>query len=1301
MKTQIKKCMLKSVRKNQLLLMVLLWSAAITAQVGVGTTTPSANLDIPATNAVAPSNTDGILIPRIHTFPAVNPTAAQNGMMVFLTTVSGANQPGFYYWDQPSASWKGISGTKGWELTGNAGTIAGTNFIGTTDAVDVIFKRNNVQSGRLSGVATSFGVGALNPISSGVYNTAIGASAMQNNTSGHSNTTVGSYAMYTNTDGVRNTAVGTNAMYYNQNGQKNTAMGNNAGNANTTGSSNTAVGNDALTINQTGSNNTAIGNESGNLITGSGNLTIGANTNVPNPAGSHQMNIGQVIYGEGINITSFAKIGIGEPAPKAKLHMGNAANPAMPTNADGIIISRVNNFCAPASMTADQNGMMVFLTTAVGGNQPGFYYWDHPSTSWKSVGSGNVGWALNGNTGTNPAVNFIGTTDFTDVIFKRDNLRAGLIGQLDTSFGSEALNPLSTGGFNSAFGEQALQHNTSGFENTAIGAASLWQNLDGFRNLAAGLSAMSENLSGNYNTAIGNSAMSQKLSGDFNTAVGYESLQQNFTGNSNTAIGYQAGLTTTGSGNISIGALASVPVSSGNDQLSIGNVIYGTTMSTTALGKIGIGEIAPSAKLQISSATPATPANTDGIIIPRVNIFPVTNPTAAQNGMMVFLTTAVGLNQPGFYYWDNPSTSWKGVGSESGWSINGNSNITVAKFIGTTTNSDVRFRRNNVPSGIISSNNTSFGNGSMGASVTGNFNAAFGNNTMTVSTSGFNNSAFGDGALKFVTSGGYNSAFGSDAMRDNDTGSDNFAMGYFALPQNKSASKNIAIGSNAMNGQNFANGGTPYDTNNIAIGYQAMYGTNPTSLTNGKNNVAIGTQSMKFNTVGSNNTAVGNMAMIAGSANDDNTAVGYYALAGSTNGKNTAVGSRALYTNSNLGFGEGNTAVGYNAISSSYGSFSTAVGAEAMPYATGTGNTAIGARAIGSNALGSGLTAVGYKSLFGNKSASNNVGLGYESLMSNTYGAKNIAVGTSALYTQSYANANTAWDTNNIGVGFESLYTNNPTSNTNGMDNIGMGSRTLRGNTTGSRNIAVGTLALNANTTGDQNTAIGNAAMSANVNGADNVAVGRNALLNQIGGNNNTCIGNYVYPTSGTSVSNYTGIGYNVGGGGSLSNMVELGNGSVTAIRAQVTGITAYSDRRIKNNIQENVPGLEFISKLRPVTYNIDLHKQNEIIYRNKTGADADWDGKYDIEKIKQTGFIAQEVAQAAQAANYEFNGVDVPKNPEDLYSVNYTSFVVPLVKAIQEQQQQIESLKTQLDAQQQINQELMKRLEKLEQLGK
>ncbi|MFC6878018.1 hypothetical protein ACFQZF_05370 [Flavobacterium myungsuense] len=81
------------------------------AQVGINTTTPNAQLEIKSSNQATPNNTDGILIPKIDTFPVINPTAAQQGMMVYLTTTIGVNLPGFYYWDNTGVpSWKAVGG---------------------------------------------------------------------------------------------------------------------------------------------------------------------------------------------------------------------------------------------------------------------------------------------------------------------------------------------------------------------------------------------------------------------------------------------------------------------------------------------------------------------------------------------------------------------------------------------------------------------------------------------------------------------------------------------------------------------------------------------------------------------------------------------------------------------------------------------------------------------------------------------------------------------------------------------------------------------------------------------------------------------------------------------------------------------------------------------------------------------------------------------------------------------------------------------------------------------------------------
>ena len=105
--------------------------------------------------------------------------------------------------------------------------------------------------------------------------------------------------------------------------------------------------------------------------------------------------------------------------------------------------------------------------------------------------------------------------------------------------------------------------------------------------------------------------------------------------------------------------------------------------------------------------------------------------------------------------------------------------------------------------------------------------------------------------------------------------------------------------------------------------------------------------------------------------------------------------------------------------------------------------------------------------------------------------------------------------------------------------------------------------------------------------------------------------------------------------------------------------------------MQDDVKGLDFITRLRPVTYYRDISKQTRITGNEET---EDFAEKYDIEKIKFSGFLAQEVESAAQASHYDFSGLAKPKNATELYTLSYESFVVPLVKAVQEQQSIIES---------------------------
>lgn len=101
--------------KNYILLIFFLYFNTIFAQVGIGTTTPNSQLDIRSSNQAAPANNDGVLIPKVDAFPATNPTAAQQGMLVYLTTtttfLATSRSPGFYYWNNPTSDWIGLNST--------------------------------------------------------------------------------------------------------------------------------------------------------------------------------------------------------------------------------------------------------------------------------------------------------------------------------------------------------------------------------------------------------------------------------------------------------------------------------------------------------------------------------------------------------------------------------------------------------------------------------------------------------------------------------------------------------------------------------------------------------------------------------------------------------------------------------------------------------------------------------------------------------------------------------------------------------------------------------------------------------------------------------------------------------------------------------------------------------------------------------------------------------------------------------------------------------------------------------------
>lgn len=150
----------------------------------------------------------------------------------------------------------------GWSILGNSGTTAGTNFIGTTDNVDLVFKVNGIESGRITVSTpsnTSLGYGAFINNTSGDTNVAFGYAALSLNTTGDGNTALGAQTLTSNTIGGNNIAVGVSALSNNTTGSQNIAIGLSSGGSILTGDYNTLLGTSSGTTLSTGDENTIIG----------------------------------------------------------------------------------------------------------------------------------------------------------------------------------------------------------------------------------------------------------------------------------------------------------------------------------------------------------------------------------------------------------------------------------------------------------------------------------------------------------------------------------------------------------------------------------------------------------------------------------------------------------------------------------------------------------------------------------------------------------------------------------------------------------------------------------------------------------------------------------------------------------------------------------------------------------------------------------------------------------------------------------------------------------------------------------
>ena len=93
-------------------------------------------------------------------------------------------------------------------------------------------------------------------------------------------------------------------------------------------------------------------------------------------------------------------------------------------------------------------------------------------------------------------------------------------------------------------------------------------------------------------------------------------------------------------------------------------------------------------------------------------------------------------------------------------------------------------------------------------------------------------------------------------------------------------------------------------------------------------------------------------------------------------------------------------------------------------------------------------------------------------------------------------------------------------------------------------------------------------------------------------------------------------------------------------------------------NVKHDVKGIDFIMRLQPVTYQMDVTAIDRQLKRDQDPHGLLKDAAGGNSKTIFSGFIAQQVEQAARDANYEFSAADKPKNESDFYGVVMLEFV-------------------------------------------
>jgi len=477
----------------------------------------------------------------------------------------------------------------------------------------------------------------------------------------------------------------------------------------------------------------------------------------------------------------------------------------------GLLIPRValtaTNSASP--VTAPTTSLLVYNTATAGISPndvaPGYYYWS--GSAWigllSSASSLNA-WNSLGNSGTNAATNFIGTTDNVDLVVKTNSnekvrfTSAGNvgIGNNSPSYKFDVNGPIRTGKGSNTTGSLVFSNSTndntitlsSGISTTPYtltlpttqGAANTMLTNNG----SGGLSWTTAATAGAW-SATGNSGTSSStnfLGTTDNQALSFRvnnlpSGKIETSSTANTAIGYQSGQSNTGTANTSFGSQTLLANTSGINNTAVGSSSLKGNL--TGNGNTGVG----ASTLLLNTGSSNTAVGTFAM-----------QSNAGGNNNAALGNSALSNNTSG--------TGNTAVGSAA------------------------------LQSNVSGINNTAIGNGSFQLSTQGNSNTSVGAFALQNNNLGGSNSGLGYGALGATVAGNNNTGLGYQAGITNTSGGNNTFVGYLADATLNNLTNATAIGYNAKvaSSNSLVLGGTGANTVNVAIGNNAFDGTNPEKL---------------------------------------------------------------------------------------------------------------------------------------------------------------------------------------------------------------------------------------------------------------------------------------------------------------------------------------------------------------------------------------------------------------------------------------------------------------------------------------